>query len=161
MTKLFSIAGFYKSDKPEDGGFSFTISEHTDEFAAALDTAYGRFKKLDQAEQRRYIDDTPRQLASMKSLIREGQGVTVSSNTILLGLLSIFILEKLKLIPSDDFNGMQYVTQREVDAFRKILDGGLRPGVSIISYAHDAGCPKLAGRICNCKADVTLNEVAA
>ncbi|MGA8213091.1 MAG: hypothetical protein WB799_05830 [Candidatus Sulfotelmatobacter sp.] len=161
--KLYSLAGFYKNDQPENGGFSFTIDQHADEFAEALDIAYSRFLSLSPERRQEYLNEIPNQLAAIKSHItgHEGQRFTASSQNMLIGLLAIFILEKLKMIPSDEHNGMQYTTLSEVNAYKSILAGGLKPGVSILSYAHEDDCPKLSGGACNCKPDVQVQQWGA
>jgi hypothetical protein len=76
----------------------------------------------------------------------------------LIGTLAIFISEKEGLIPSDQYNGMEYKTVAEANALKAILATAKKSGLYLTSVAHDDGCPQLSGGFCNCKPDVTVGE---
>jgi hypothetical protein len=75
--RLLSINAFYKADKFDEGIFSIIIDHNADKFDRALTEAYGRFKSLSAEQRQRYLDDIPRQLVVMKSVLSGNEGKQV------------------------------------------------------------------------------------
>jgi hypothetical protein len=159
---LYEVAAFYKSNTPEDGGFDLrtTDAQSADAIQEYLTDLYQKFVSQPIAAQERVLADIPSWLVAAKMLVGKNPLTEDDSKKLMLfGFGSIYILEKQGLIPSDMFNGMQYRTMAEVEAFQSMLQDGLKTGAHIIRYGHDDDCPALDHGSCNCIAEVNVETV--
>jgi hypothetical protein len=159
---LHSINVFYKCNEPS--GFSLTINNDADGCYAELVHAYKHFKQMSGEDQEKALGLFPKILNGVHVFVKShpaGDPVPPGDQQILsLGARAVYFMEQEGLLPNDRWNGFEYQTMAEVDVFRQVLESiNHKPGVFVLGYQHDDGCPKLHGGECSCIADVKLTAV--
>ena len=152
---------FYRCNEPS--GFHLTINEGADEALAAFVVAYTVFKQMAVAEQQKAIALFPKILTGVSNFVKiAGEPVSRGDQRILeFGARVVYVMEKEGLLPDDRYNGFEYRTMAEVNAFRAVMDSinQKKPGAFVLNYRHDDDCPKLHGGECGCIADVAVEAL--
>lgn len=135
--KLTLVQGFFKADKPNEGGFSTALTlnprnPNLDDIVNALETGYASFRNAPATEKADWLSHEPcpdgrpnvwQELEEAWRVIHpqqkkvhshmDIQPATADENRFTVHvLLNILILEREGLLKSDEYNGMQYMYEQ-------------------------------------------------
>jgi hypothetical protein len=162
VPKIHSINVFYKCGTGGTAdGFSVTIADNADHIDACLKSDYQQFKALKPCVQQAILNGFPMVLARTRAILADKVGTHIEGGdqqAVLQGVRAVYVLEKEHLLPDDRFNGFEYRTMAEVNAFKQVLESlnQGKKGVFLFNYKHDNDCPKLRGGECSCQAEVAV-----